>query len=75
MKNCGYCVNLKVGLTEEKIQFMYKDIAKYPDEFNKIVEKTKKELAPTILVNKQILVPTISFNTIEEAINIIKTLI
>lgn len=74
MKKCGYCVNLKTKLVQNNIQFNYRDIEEYKDEFNKIIEKTKKDLVPVILVEKNILVPTLSFNTIDEAIEIIKKL-
>lgn len=75
MKKCGYCVNLKTKLVQNNIQFIYRDIDEYKEEFNKIIEKTKNDLIPVILVEKNILVPSISFNTIDEAIDIIKNLI
>lgn len=75
MKKCGYCVNLKTKLVQNNIQFIYRDIDEYKEEFNKIIEKTKNDLVPVILVEKNILVPSISFNTIDEAVDIIKILI
>lgn len=74
MKKCGFCINLKTKLMQNNIQFNYRDIDEHKDEFDKIIEKTKKDLVPVILVEKNILVPTISFNTIDEAVDIIKNL-
>lgn len=70
-KNCMYCTQLKVGLNKEGIQFMYKDIEEHKDEFKRLVERTQKELVPIVIVNKTILVPTIGFNSIAQAIELI----
>lgn len=76
IKQCGYCIELKVMLDEANIIFIEKDLSipENQKEFKKILEKTNIDALPTILVDKKIIAPSISFKTINEAFNIIKTL-
>lgn len=76
MENCPYCKKLmkgldKLGITYEKIDVDSKEGEK---KFLKVYEISKSENIPTILANNKILVPEITFNTIEEALKLIKDL-
>jgi glutaredoxin len=61
-------------LTNEGIEFtdVNVDLPENEEEYNKIYEITKAEEVPIILVNKQLLVPNVSFKSIKEAANLTK---
>jgi glutaredoxin len=71
---CPYCTELKEMLTNEGIEFtdVNVDLPENEEEYNKIYEITKAEEVPIILVNKQLLVPNVSFKSIKEAANLTK---
>jgi glutaredoxin len=71
---CPYCTELKEILTNEGIEFtdVNVDLPENEEEYNKIYEITKAEEVPIILVNKQLLVPNVSFKSIKEAANLTK---
>lgn len=74
IENCMYCNELKDLLTKENIPFMDIDINLLENvkEFDKINAIAKSDSVPIVLVNKRILVPEKSFQTIQEAFNLIK---
>lgn len=76
MKDCYYCDELKERLQKLDLNFEDRDIddVEHEDYFKKICEKTKTESVPVVIIGKQILVPNISFKTIEEASLIIQKL-
>lgn len=71
---CPYCQELKQLLTTNNVYFDYIDIEneKYKEEVEKIMEIGKTDSVPIVLVNKVILSPEVSFNSIEEAFKLIK---
>jgi len=71
---CPYCQELKELLTTNNVYFDYIDIEneKYKGEVEKIMEIGKTDSVPIVLVNKVILSPEVSFNSIEEAFKLIK---
>lgn len=74
MPSCKYCNELKEKLNGENIE--YQDInVMLPEnevEYNKLYEITKSEQVPIVLVGKQLLVPEISFKSINEAVDLTK---
>jgi glutaredoxin len=73
-KDCPYCTELKDLLTKEGIQFIDVDVnlPENEEEFNKILEVSKAEEVPIIKVGKQLLVPNVSFQSINEAAELTK---
>lgn len=76
METCPYCKKLMKGLDNLEITYEKIDVdsKKGEKKFLKVYEVSKSENIPTILVDNKILVPEITFNTIEEALNLIKDL-
>ena len=74
LKTCPFCIELKEGLDKEGIQYEDRDIGtpKYEKEFNRISEVSKNEVIPLMIIGKQMFVPDVSFNSIEEAIDLAK---
>lgn len=74
--DCGYCTKLKDKLDEASIEYIDYDINNDKNNlsFGKIVEITKEDSVPTVLVGTQILAPNKSFKTINEAFEIINKL-
>ena len=74
IENCPYCDELKKLLINENIEFI--DINVLLDEnkaeYDKISKKTKTDVVPIIKVGKQLLVPNISFDTIQEGFDLTK---
>jgi len=71
---CGYCTELKTLLTDEAISFVELNVL-LPEnnvEYDKITEITKSDDVPIIKVDKHLLIPNISFKTINEAVDLIK---
>lgn len=68
-EECPYCEELKTLYQENHVNYDYIDIEKdeYKEEVEKIMELGKTDSVPIILVNKTILSPEISFNSIREA--------
>lgn len=74
IQKCVYCNELKTLLKQENIEYkeIDVDLKENEQEFNKILEIAKTEYLPIILVNKRILTSEKSFNTIIQAVNLIK---
>lgn len=75
--NCPYCVDLKSKLTKEGIQFLEVNV-NLPEneaEYNKIHEVTKSDDVPIIKVGKNLLVPNVSFKSIDESVLTVKKLL
>ncbi len=72
--DCPYCTELKNILTEEGIEFIDVDVnlEENEAEYNQIHEITKSDQVPIIKVGKQLLVPNVSFASIQEAANLTK---
>lgn len=71
---CPYCQELKERFDNDNLDYVYIDIElkEYEAEVKKVMEIGKTESVPIILVNKVILSPEVSFNSIEEAFNLTK---
>lgn len=74
IENCPYCRELKNLLTNEGIEYTEVDVNKDENqvEFDKIYEVSKCNDVPMILINKQLLVPNISFKSLNEAFTLTK---
>lgn len=72
--DCPYCTELKNILTEEGIEFIDVDVnlEENEAEYNQIHEITKSDQVPIVKVGKQLLIPNISFATIQEAADLTK---
>lgn len=72
--DCPYCTELKNILTEEGIEFIDVDVnlEENEAEYNQIHEITKSDQVPIVKVGKQLLVPNVSFATIQEAADLTK---
>lgn len=75
--DCPYCTKIKDLLTSENIPF--RDINIYlpenKEESDKLFDLTKSDQVPILIVEKQILLPDVSFTTIDECFNIVKKLL
>lgn len=77
LKTCPYCTELKELLTKEGIEFqdIDVDLPEHQAEYKKLYEFTKNDSVPIIKIGRNILVPEISFQSINEAVTITKKLI
>jgi glutaredoxin len=77
MKKCSFCDEMKGYLKEGGIEYIEIDIEKrqHKAEFDKLVEISKANSVPIILVGNKILVPERSFKTIREGYEITKKLL
>lgn len=71
---CPYCTELKEILTNEGVQFIDVNVnlPENEEEYNKIYEITKSDEVPIVLVNKQLLIPNVSFKSITECASLTK---
>lgn len=74
VENCPYCKELKEMLTKDNIPFVDIDVNKpeNEEEFKKLFEITKCDDVPMVKVGNQILVPNVSFRSIQECANLTK---
>jgi glutaredoxin len=72
--NCPYCKDLKEKLQSMDIKFTDVDVSLDENEalFNNIMEISGTDSVPCISVGKHLLAPSVNFNTIEQAVNIVK---
>lgn len=77
IKDCAFCDEMKKHLTESKINFVEVDVEdnRNKREFDKLVEISKADSVPILLVNNKILVPNRSFKTIKEGFEITKKIL
>jgi len=77
MKGCPFCDIMKTYLKDNNIPYIEIDVqdSKNSKEVDKLMGITKSDSVPIAIVNKKILVPTVSFKTIEEGIELIKKLL
>jgi glutaredoxin len=77
MEGCSYCEEIKTKLSEGNIEYQYVDIDSpdNQDEVFKVFNIAQTDRVPVILVGGTILVPEKSFDTIDEAYDIIKRFI
>lgn len=74
INNCPYCKELKDILTSEGIEYVdvNVDLPENEDEYNRLHEVIKSNDVPVVKVGQQLLVPQISFTSIQEAANLTK---
>ena len=73
MKGCPHCDNLKNQLKENNIKFSDIDVDKHEELYEKFSKKVDNEFLPAIMIGIKAFVPDRSFNTINEAVDLIKT--
>ena len=71
---CPFCSELKERFDKENLDYIYIDINldENESEVKKVMEIGKTDSVPIVLVNKIILSPEVSFNSIEEAFELTK---
>ena len=72
--NCPYCTELKELLTKEGVEFLDVDVnlTENEEEYNQISKITNSDDVPIVKIGKQLLVPNVSFSTIQEAVDLTK---
>lgn len=75
-KSCEYCDQLKDSLNKEGFEYIEIDIndEKNRAECEKVFQFTGVAVTPIIIKKPHVLVPTRSFNTIDQAMVLIKSL-
>jgi glutaredoxin len=75
-EECVYCNDLKTKLQRGNIEYTDIDVDndKNREHVDKLYEFVGKPIIPIIIKKPHILIPTRSFNTIDEAIELIKSL-
>lgn len=71
---CPYCEELKELLTKENIEFTNVNVDKPENEpeYKAIYEVAKSDDVPLVRIGKRLLVPHVSFMSIEEAVELVK---
>ena len=74
MSDCPYCADLKEKLKNENIEYRNVDIdlPENKEEFNQILGASNAEEVPIVRIEKQLFVPNVSFNSIDEAVELTK---
>jgi len=72
MKGCPHCDNLKNQLKENNIKFSEIDVDKHEELYEKFSKKVDNEFLPAIMIGNKAFVPDRSFNTINEAVDLVK---
>lgn len=74
IKDCPYCSELKEILKNENVDYTEIDVDNpiNEEEFKKLTDFTKSYDVPQIKVNKHVIVPGVSFQTIREAADLTK---
>lgn len=77
IEGCSYCEEIKTKLGEGNIEYKYIDINldENKKEADDLFEVAQTDRVPVIVVNRTILVPEKSFDTIDEAYETIKRFI
>lgn len=72
MKGCPHCDNLKNQLKENNINFVELDVDVHEELYEKFSKKVENEYLPAILIGKTAFLPDKSFQTINEAVDLVK---
>jgi glutaredoxin len=72
MKGCPHCDNLKNLLKENNINFTELDVDIHEEIYEKFSKKVNNEFLPAILIGKTAFLPDKSFQTIVEAVELVK---
>jgi glutaredoxin len=73
---CPFCNDLKQKLTNQNIEFEDLNIflEENIEEHTEVMEFTKSDEVPIVRINKHLLVPNVSFHSIDECVETIKKL-
>jgi glutaredoxin len=76
-QQCDYCKELKEKLDSKELSYTEIDVddEKNVKEVEQVFDKSGEPVIPIIIVPPYVLVPKRSFNTIDQAINLIEKLI
>lgn len=72
MKGCPHCDKLKDKLKENDINFLVLDVDEHEELYDKFSKKVDNEFLPAILIGKTAFLPEKSFQTIDDAVNLVK---
>jgi len=72
MKGCPHCENLKNKLNENNIDYIDIDVDDNEDLYEVFSKKVDNQYLPAILMGKTAFVPDKSFQTIDEAVELVK---
>lgn len=72
IESCPYCSTLKNKLEGKGIPFTEVDVDENEEEFSKVRKITESDMLPTVIVGKNVLVPEVSFNKIDEAVDLVE---
>jgi glutaredoxin len=72
MKGCPHCDNLKNQLSENNIDFIELDVDENEELYEKFSKAVDNEFLPAILIEKTAFLPDKSFQTINEAVDLVK---
>jgi glutaredoxin len=72
MKGCPHCDNLKNKLRESNIDFIELDVDEHEELYEKFSKKVDNEFLPAVLIERTAFVPDKSFQTIDEAVDLVK---
>lgn len=72
MKGCPHCENLKNKLNENNIDYIDIDVDENEELYEVFSKKVDNQYLPAILMGKTAFVPDRSFQTIDEAVELVK---
>ena len=72
MKGCPHCENLKNKLNENNIDYIDIDVDENEELYDLFSKKVDNQYLPAILIGKTAFVPDRSFQTIDEAVELVK---
>ena len=81
MKGCSHCNDFKNMLSENDVLFYEHDIDEHKEEYDMFVEVTKSEFVPAFMIIEQMetgevsskcFVPDTNFDTLDEALEVVK---
>lgn len=75
IESCPYCKTIKSKLDAEGIEYKEVDADENEEIFEKLSEKSGSDDVPMVVVNKKLLVPDVSFTTIDNAVEQVKNIL
>lgn len=75
IESCPYCKTIKSKLDAEGIEYKEVDADENEETFEKLSEKAGSDNVPMVVVNKKLLVPDVSFTTIDNAVEQVKNIL
>jgi len=72
METCPYCKKVKDELTNKKLKFTEKNVRNNEDEWREVVSLTGMPTTPTILYDKEYLVPGRDYQNPEQLANVLE---